>query len=213
MNDQLFERVQSLAKPHTSDISEFIFGYNIWHLRVALRAFTKKTLSLSAARDNAAMCSLKSRLMALLTTYPGIGRNYEILSEHVTRDNRRIDLYLKSKHKDLKHQVIEFRSVPLDWLDPSHWVPECTQFTLENKKEVAKEIARMPAGELLHLPLNRMLQRSWPVKDSTVEEYVKAGRSRITEYLKDLDKQEQQHTLGYLIWDVGEAINVERITV
>jgi hypothetical protein len=122
VKDQFFERLRALTKAYYADLSSFIFDDDIDSFQRALREFTD-SLHLSPIDDDGTKPSLKVRVIALLTNFPKIGDDYEVDSEHRIDDGtdfQKIDIYMESKG-DLTSRVIELKSVPIHWLEPSHW--------------------------------------------------------------------------------------------
>jgi hypothetical protein len=120
MKDQFFERLRALTKAYYTDLSSFLFDDDIASFQRALREFTC-SLHLSPI-DDGTEPSLKVRVIALLTNFPKIIDDYDIDSEYRIDDGtnfRKIDVYLESKG-DLTSRVIELKSVPIHWLEPSY---------------------------------------------------------------------------------------------
>jgi hypothetical protein len=153
-------------------------------------------------------------VIALLTNFPKIGEDYKLDSEHRIDDGtdfRKIDIYMESKG-DLASRVIELKSVPIHWLEPSHWKKGSKRFALKTKQETVEKIAKMSPQELLCLPLNLVIQGGWDLKFATVGEYIHAGADQTRNYLDIIETNEGERPLGYLIWAVGiEAIHIEQI--
>jgi hypothetical protein len=200
---QFFEQLRALTKAYSTDLSNFILGNDIASFQRALREFTC-SLHLSPIDDDRTEPSLKVRVIALLTNFPKIIENYDVDSEHRIYDGatfRKIDVYMESKG-DLTSRVIELKSVPIHWLDPSYWQKKGS-YTLSMKQEAVDKIAKMSPQQLLRLRLNLAMQGdSWKQKFRTVGEYIKADRAQTKGYLDILERNQGRHPLGYVIWSV-----------
>jgi len=214
VKDQFFEKLRALTKAYYADLESFVFNGDIDSLQRALREFTN-SLHLSPIDDDRTEPSLKVRVLALLSNFPKIGDDYEIESEHKIYEGKAFkknNIYMRSKG-DLTSRIIELKSVPIHWLEPSHWKKGSKRFTLKTKQEAVEKIARMTPQELLCLPLNLVIQGGWDQKFATVGEYIEAGREQTTSDLDIFERNEGQRPLGYLIWAVGvRTIHVEHIT-
>lgn len=200
VKNQFFDKLRALTKTYYADLSSFIFDNDIDSLQRALREFTD-SLHLSPIDDDGTEPSLKVRVLALFSNFPKIGDDYEVDLEHKIYEGntfKKNNIYMESKG-DLTSRIIELKSVPIHWLEPSHWKKGSKRFILKMKQEAVEKIANMSPQELLCLPLNLGIQSGWDQKFATVGEYIQAGVDQTRNYLDIIETNKRERPQGYLI--------------